>query len=177
MEVANLKDIVLKAIKGDAQSLCKLIEDKKNSIYKIAYSYVNNREDALDIVQEVVYKVYCSITGLRQPEYFNTWVTRITINCSINHINKSKKVVYVSEYFDEDVSDEFNGTEEIMDLRTALEKLEIKYKTVVILRYFEDMTLEEISRTLEIPLNTVKTHLYRALKILRIKLEEVEDIE
>ncbi|WP_343216151.1 sigma-70 family RNA polymerase sigma factor [Clostridium mobile] len=163
-----------KTIDGDKENFNILIQNRKENIYKIAYSYVNNVDDALDIVQDVIYKALTSIDTLKNPQYFNTWLTRITINCSINHLRKSKKVVYMDESNIEGVDTNLNNREEIMDLRRELEKLDVKYKTVIILKYFEDMTLNEISQVLNLPISTVKTHLYRALEKLKINLKEAD---
>jgi DNA-directed RNA polymerase specialized sigma24 family protein len=58
---------------------------------------VNNSEDTLDIMQEVIYKALISVKNLKSPEYFNTWLTRITINCSINYLKKAKKVISIDD--------------------------------------------------------------------------------
>ncbi|MBU5484047.1 sigma-70 family RNA polymerase sigma factor [Clostridium sp. MSJ-11] len=170
----RLVKIFNKTIDGDKENFNILIQNRKENIYKIAYSYVNNVDDALDIVQDVIYKALTSIDTLKNPQYFNTWLTRITINCSINHLRKSKKVVYMDESNIEGVDTNLNNREEIMDLRRELEKLDVKYKTVIILKYFEDMTLNEISQVLNLPISTVKTHLYRALEKLKINLKEAD---
>jgi len=169
--------MVMKAIHNDEKSFCQLINQNKEQIYKIAYSYVNNKEDALDIVQDAVTKAYVSIANLKEPEFFNTWLIRIVINCAINHLNKSKKIIYVDEYNFSDVNNDLKNVEDVIDLNKALDELDVKYKTVVILKYFEDKTLEEISNILNLPLSTVKTHLYRALQKLKINLKEEESIE
>ncbi|GAA0719592.1 sigma-70 family RNA polymerase sigma factor [Clostridium malenominatum] len=166
--------LVNKTIDGDKESFNMLIQGRKEHIYKIAYSYVNNVDDALDIVQDVIYKALTSIESLKNPQYFNTWLTRITINCAINHLRKSKKIVYVDESNIKDIGIDSTNREEIMDLRRELQKLDVKYKTVIILKYFEDMTLNEISQVLDLPINTVKTHLYRALEKLKINLKEAD---
>ncbi|MGF7060328.1 sigma-70 family RNA polymerase sigma factor [Brassicibacter mesophilus] len=172
-----LEEIVKRAIEGDEESFLVLIKSRKDNIYKVAYSFVNNEQDALDIVQESVYKAYISIKKLKHPEYFNTWLTKIVKNCSINFINKSKKVIYIDKDMSENIVQDSKDIAEEMDLKTALNQLDIKYKTVIILRYFQDLTLKEISELLEIPLNTVKTQLYRALEKLKIELKEEGIIE
>ncbi len=169
--------LVKKAIKGDNKSFDSLIQIKRENIYKVAYSYVNNTEDALDIMQEVIYKALVSIKNLKEPEYFNTWLTRITINCSINYLNKSKKVISIDEKHLKDMTLLPKNREEIMDLHDSLKNLDIKYKSIIILKYFEDLTLKDISDILKLPLSTVKTHLYRGLAKLKIDLKEVEKYE
>ncbi|MBU3145480.1 sigma-70 family RNA polymerase sigma factor [Clostridium sp. CF012] len=168
----KLIELVEKAIKGDNKSFDSLIQSRKENIYKVAYSYVNNTEDALDIMQEVIYKALVSIKSLNEPEYFNTWLTRITINCSINYLNKSKKVISIDEKHLKDMTSLPNNKEEIMDLHESLKNLNTKYKTIIILKYFEDLTLKDISDILKLPLSTVKTQLYRGLEKLKIDLKE-----
>ncbi|WP_278335437.1 sigma-70 family RNA polymerase sigma factor [Clostridium peptidivorans] len=147
-----------------------LIKENKERLYKIAYSYVGNPEDSMDIVQEAVYKAYVKKSNLKQPEYFMTWITRILINCAMDFLKKSKKVTNLEDNFNE--ADKMKvSSEEIIDLYSALKELDERSKTVVVLRYFEDMTLQDISNAIELPLSTTKTILYRALGKLKIKLE------
>lgn len=148
-----------------------MIKENKERLYKIAYSYAQNSDDAMDIVQESVYKAYVKKSNLKQPEYFMTWITRILINCAIDFLKKSKKIINFDENFNE--ADRTKVTpEEIIDLHSALKDLDERSKTVVVLRYFEDMTLKDISNILDLPLSTTKTILYRTLSELKIKLEE-----
>ncbi len=124
----------------------------------------------MDIVQEAVYKAYVKKSNLKQPEYFMTWITRILINCAMDFLKKSKKVTNLEDNFNE--ADKMKvSSEEIIDLYSALKELDERSKTVVVLRYFEDMTLQDISNAIELPLSTTKTILYRALGKLKIKLE------
>lgn len=171
------RDLVLRAKKGDSDSFYTLVKEEKESLYRLAYSFSKNEEDALDIVQEAVYKAFLSIKNLKQPEYFSTWLYRITINCSKDFLSKSKKVLYIENNTLEKLTTHTERCDEIIDLKKALEDLDVKYKTVIILRFFEGLTLKEISEVLESPLNTVKTRLYRGLDILKINLEEVESNE
>lgn len=169
--------IVKKAIKGDDTAFCQLIEERKEQSYRIAFGYVKNKEDALDIVGETVYKAFTSIKKLKHPQYFNTWFIKILINCAIDHLNKAKKIIYIDQEDTlENLKQQNNAAayydEDAIDLYAALDKLDEKHKTVVILKYFKDLTIEEIARVLEWPTGTVKTYLYRALKNLNLTLKE-----
>lgn len=82
----NLQEIVLKAIRGDDDAFYILIENRKAMLYKTAFAYVKNKEDALDIVSDTVYKAYLSIDKVKSPEFFNTWMTRILINCALDFV-------------------------------------------------------------------------------------------
>lgn len=165
-----------KAIRGDEISFTTIIEEKKESLYRLAYSYVKNRHDALDIFQEAVYKAYISIHKLKKPETFNAWIKRIVVNTAIDYLRKTKKIVYIEKEY-EASSDEMSHAEEVMDLKKALDELDPKSKTIITLRFFEDLPLKEIAEILEMPLSTVKTNLYRSLDKLKINLEEVDKHE
>jgi len=178
----DAKAAVKKAVKGDAAAFAQLIETKKAELYRIAYSYAKNRDDAMDIVGEAVYKAFVSVGSLRKPEYFNTWLTRILINCAVDHLNKAKKTVRTAGEVGNGALVEPGGAggtehEAIMDLYGALDRLDTKHRTVIILKFFHDLTLAEIARVLEWPVGTVKTYLYRALQALNISLKEGEEIE
>ena len=167
----NDKKIKL-AQKGDDNAFYELISERKAQLYKTAFTYVKNKEDALDIVSETVYKAYISINKLKEPSLFNTWLTRILINTSLDSINKSSKVVPFEENVSSDIGLILKDDEQIMDLRVAVDKLQGEYKTIVILKYFQDMTLVEIAKVLQCPLGTVKTRLHKALGVLRLDLKE-----
>lgn len=163
-----LKELeVRRAINGDEEAFISLIEKQKEKLYRTAYAYVKNEQEALDIVSETVYKAYISIDTLKKPRYFNTWLTKILINISINTLNKSKKMIYLE---DEPIADgytSYDDKENRIDILNEVEKLDLRYKDVIILKYYDDLTVKEISEVLEIPIGTVKTYLNRGLKSLR----------
>jgi len=168
----ELEEKVIKAIKGDDNAFYELISERRGQLYRTAYTYAKNKEDALDIVSETVYKAYLSIKKLKEPRFFNTWLTRILINCSLDYIKKNKKVVdfQMCTVFDEKVKDE--NKEEVIDLHNALDKLNENCKTIVILKYFQDLTITEVAEVLQCPIGTIKTNLHKALSQLRISLKE-----
>lgn len=139
--------------------------------------YVKNKNDALDIVQETAYKAISQIQTLKKPEYFKTWLIRITINCSINLLNKGKKIVPLkSEYIEDNIAKE-NDCVLRLTLRDMIERLNENEKSVVILKYFYNYTFLEISQIIELPIGTVKTLLYRSLDKLRIHLKKEDFYE
>ncbi|GGA48587.1 DNA-directed RNA polymerase sigma-70 factor [Kroppenstedtia guangzhouensis] len=165
------RDRIEKARKGDAQAFQELIEEEKNKLYRMAYLYVRNENDALDLVQETVYKAYVSIQGLKNGIHFPTWLTRILINNALNLLKKKKRVLPMHELVSfQPYTDQ--RREERMDLLEAVNKLEEKYKTVVILRYYRDLTIGQIAEVLQCPEGTVKTNLHRAIAQLKSMLKE-----
>lgn len=160
------------AQKGDDNAFYELINERKSQIYKTAYAYVKNKEEAMDIVSETVYKAYISIKKLKEPSLFNTWLTRILINTSLDFLKKNSKVVPLNENVKADAFIIPKDEEQIIDLKIAVDRLNGKLKTIVILKYFQDMTLVEIAKILQCPLGTVKTMLHKALGELRLDLKE-----
>lgn len=146
--------------------------ENKEKYYRLAYSYVKNKEDALDIVQESIYKAISSLSTIENPEYIKTWFYRIVINTSLDFLRKQKKIIITDdetlEFYSPGADDNYGD----IDLQKALEELPPNYRSIIILRFFEDLKIEEIADILELNINTVKTRLYSALKKLRISLEE-----
>ncbi|MDR1604843.1 MAG: RNA polymerase sigma factor [Gracilibacteraceae bacterium] len=173
------REDVLRAMSGDGQCFYRIVEEKKQSIYRMAYSYAHNENDALDIVQDAVYKAYISISKLKSPEFFGTWFYRIALNCARDFVRQSRKITPVADEVLANIAanDMYGAREDSVDLSRALEKLGDKYRTVVLLRFFEELSLDEIAAVLEIPVSTVKTRLYRALEKLKISAEEVDGVE
>lgn len=160
------------AKRGDDNAFYELLSERKSQLYKTAFAYVKNKEEAMDIVSETVYKAYISIKKLKEPSLFNTWLTRILINTSLDFINKNSKFVSFEENVSSDTLLITVDNEKIIDIKVAVDRLQGKYKTIVILKYFQDLTLVEIAKTLQCPLGTVKTMLYKALGELRLDLKE-----
>lgn len=162
---------IKKSMKGDAKSFGSLMEERQEKLYRIAFSHVKNRQDALDVVQESVYKAFISIGKLKNPEHFDTWLVRIVINNSIDLLKKSNRYSPM-EYEPGSSEDISQKVDESIDLKNAMDKLEPKYKTIIVLKFFEDLTFKDIARVVEAPIGTVKTYFYRALEHLKISIEE-----
>ena len=90
------RKLVVRAKKGDAEAFQALIHEEKEKLYKMAYVYMQNEDDALEVFQETVYKAFKSIATLKNNDYFSTWVTRILINAAIALLKKKQKIVPLS---------------------------------------------------------------------------------
>ena len=134
----------------------RILTTEYEKFYRLAYSYVQNKEDALDVVQESAYKVIRDCGRVRQAKYLSTWIYRVVRESA-------------AEVLPEIPSEECYGE---MELRQVLGCLDEKSRAVLILRYFEDMKLEDIAGVLEENTNTVKARLYRSLKKLRACLSD-----
>lgn len=164
-------DLISKAKKGSDEAFEELINTYKEYLYKMAFIYTKNEHDALDIYQETVYKIYLNIDKLKDSSYFKTWITRILIN-NVNmknrHVNRFKDVE-VEDYIGEI---EYSSIEEKIDLYDAIDVLEEKYKTPIILQYFQDLTVSQICKIMDCNENTVKSYIRRGKKKLYDLLKE-----
>ncbi|MDQ0859946.1 sigma-70 family RNA polymerase sigma factor [Bacillus sp. V2I10] len=168
------KNKVKRAKNGDDLAFQELIELHKDKLYRIAYMYVKNESDTLDIVHETIYKAFISIKKLKSDDYFTTWITRILINCALDYIRKQKKLVFFDGRKETESEDNHFPVEDRIVLFDAIDQLEQKYKTIIILKYYKDLTLQQIAEVLDCPIGTAKVNLHRALKKLRIHLKEVQ---
>ncbi|MGL4740523.1 MAG: sigma-70 family RNA polymerase sigma factor [Sarcina sp.] len=169
-----LEEKVKRARCGDEKAFLQLMNECKENLYKIAYSYVRNEDEALEIVQETVYKAYISIDKLKKDAFFKTWITKILINNAITYMKKNEKIIYLPDtaFFDKEIEkDEFKISDEKMYLWKAIDSLEDKHKEIIVLKYFNDMTIKEIGYILDYPIGTVKTYLNKALSNLRKYIE------
>ncbi len=171
-----INQLVKKAQKGDERAYITLFKQYEADIYRMAYVYVKNQEDALDIVQETAYKSFSQIKTLKNPAYFKTWLIRIAINNALSHLRKEKKVIHLKpEYAETLPTNEKEDVSLQITLKGLIEGLDDNEKSVVLLRFYADHTISEISDILDIPLGTVKTILYRSLEKLRMQMKR-EDI-
>lgn len=140
-----------KARSGDDNAFFELIHARKEILYRTAYTYVRNRDDALDIVNEAVYKAYRSIGKLKEPALFNTWLMRILIICSLDHKKKFGRLVPVEELPTNASDTVTQDNIENLDLYSALGVLDENCRTVIILKYFQDLTITQISEIMQCP--------------------------
>lgn len=138
--------------------------------YRLAYSYAGNEQDAMDIVQESAYKAIRECRKIKELSYTGTWIYRLVINTSLDHVRKRGRETSLPE----NLVQEYHDTYQDIDVMEALKKLEEQERAIIILKYFEGLKLEEVARVVDENINTVKSRMYRALKKLRIDLEAQE---
>lgn len=171
-----MEDILLvkRAIKGNKESFASLIEQYKIELYKISYLYTKNQDDALEAIDETVYKSFISIKKLKKPEFFKTWIIRILINECITLLKKKNKIILENDNtkFEIPCNDNYDVTIEFEDLYDAINILNDKQRTAIVLRYFQDFKISEISEVMEMSDNTVKSHIRRGILSLKKSLGE-----
>ncbi len=149
------------------QEFAERIQNIRGKLYKTALLYLGNETMAMDALDEAVYKALCGYRKLRQPEYFDTWVTRILINECHNEQRRHSRFRPLGSMPEE-------GEENLdhLPLKEAIRKLPKELKEVVILRFFADYTVVETAESLKIPQGTVATRQRKALQMLRLELGE-----
>ncbi len=155
--------------------ITEYILENREKFYRLAYSYAHERETALDIVQNAICKALEKYGTIRDENSINSWFYRVLVNEACSHIKKNSREVSVGdEKMPEQVYVE-KAFELGEELYKKVDMLPEMLKTVIVLRFYEDMSLEEISRVTNTNLNTVKTRLYTALKKLKKFVMEVAE--
>jgi RNA polymerase sigma factor (sigma-70 family) len=172
--------LVLKAKEGSQKAYADLMQRYKDSIYFMSLKMVNNKEDAMDITVETFAKAFEKLDKY-QPEYaFSTWLFRVATNNCIDFLRKKKlNTVSIDNMIDDDddrpmqiKSDTLNPEESSIkkqqseELKLLIESLPPRYRNLLTLRYFDELSYEEIAQQLDLPLGTVKAQLFRAKYLL-----------
>lgn len=139
----------------------------KERLYRTALLYLGRESDALEAVDEAVYKGLRACKRLRQPEFFETWLTRILINVCNAELRRRRRETPMDE-LPETAREAFDA----LPLRQAVARLPRDLRAVVVLRYFTGLTLAETAQALGVPAGTVSTRQRRALSLLRLELTE-----
>ncbi|MVO99969.1 MULTISPECIES: RNA polymerase sigma factor SigW [Paenibacillus] len=171
---------------GDRGAFEELVNLYKDKIFHLAYRMLGNKQEAEDAVQDTFLRVYNNLDRYDENQKFSTWIFRIGTNLCIDRLRKRKPTYSLdAEMPDSDGNDFYamlaskdnlpvdqiilSETQQV--IRRAIDTLPEKYKSVVILRYLHDMSLQEIGDVLKMPVTTVKTRVHRGREYLRKKLE------
>ncbi len=156
----------------DKDEFCRCIKQLEKSMYRLAISIVKNQTDAEEAVLESICRAYANLSSLKNDDAFKTWLFRIVHNTSVELIRKNAKVTGCSES-DENIPDErAKDITTRLVLREAVESLKQPYRTVIILFYYEDLSVSEIAKVTETMSVTVRQQLSRGRKMLKTLLKE-----
>ena len=156
------------------ERLIQYIVENQDRFYRIAYSYTRHQEDALDAVQGAVCKALEAYESIKNPDAIKTWFYRILINECLTGLKKRDKIVLIADAAKQKEVYYEKGYEQEGDMEEELEKLETDVQGIIKLRFFEEMSLKEISAITGLNLNTVKTKLYRGLRLLKENIQEAD---
>ncbi|MFT8312237.1 MAG: RNA polymerase sigma factor SigW [Sporolactobacillus sp.] len=176
------KRLIKKIRKGDQQAFAELVERYKNSVFAICLRMVGNAQEAEDLSQEAFIRAYNHIDQYDHERKFSTWLFRIATNLSIDFLRRRKNVVSLDAVVPgteglslnamlpdegEQPEDRIVRKETEEMVQGEIKKLPEKYRSAVVLKYIEDLSLKEISEIMEIPVGTVKTRIHRGREMLR----------
>ena len=156
------------------ERLIQYILDNQDRFYRVAYSYTRHQEDALDAVQSAICKALEAHENIKNADAIKTWFYKILINECLTVLKKRGKVVLTADTVAQEEVYYEKGYEQGGDIEQELEKLEMDIQVIIKLRFFEEMSLKEISSITGFNLNTVKTKLYRGLKLLKENIQEAD---
>jgi len=175
-------NMVLQAIDGSQKAYTMLMERYRSSIFHMMLKMVNNRDDADDLTLEAFGKAFNKLPSYAPRYAFSTWLFKIAINNCIDHIRKKRLHLLsiddpIEPNSDHDFSsnirssaldpeEQFIRAQRLSLMRNILGELSLKYRLMIELRFFEELSYDEIAKELEIPLGTVKAQLFRAKEIL-----------
>lgn len=176
---------------GDINAFGVLVERYQGNMINLAYRMTGDYHEACDIVQEAFLSAYKAIRKFRGESLFSTWLCRIVINISKNHIKKiknykQKEVRQINEVNSKDgkpmddlldpspsVLEEFERKQIQSEIQLCINSLEDEFREILILRDIQELSYEEISEILRIPNGTVKSRLHRARRILKDRLKTI----
>lgn len=154
----------------------KIVEhvlENQDKFYRIAYCYVYNPESAMDIVQNAIVKALENSHQLKNPDAIKTWFYRILVNESLTYLKKNSKEISCEPA---DLDDQIYyepGFEPGLSLYSEINRLPKEQQTIILLHYYEDLSLKEISTITGVNLNTVKSRLYAGLDKLQKIIREM----
>lgn len=161
---------VVAAKKGDKDAFLCLVNENRLNIYRVARGILSNGQDIEDAIQNTIMKAFEKIRTLKNDSLFRTWITRILINECNEILRKNKKINFLNET---NTIENYNDSYENMDLTKAINSLSEELRITTVLFYFEDMSVKEISKLINIPEGTVRSRLSRARGILKSIMDEV----
>lgn len=177
------KILVQQVLSGDRKAFERLVRQYERLVLHIVNPMIGNTADREDLCQEIFIKVYQRLHGFEFRSRLSTWIGTIAWNACVNFLQK-KRPLTVGDLFaaDETLSPDSPPTpedllikkQEAKHLTAAIEQLPVAQKTVLLLFHHDDLGLEEIAQILGIPVNTVKSHLFRARKNLKAILTKIE---
>ena len=179
---------IKEVLKGDQNAFAEIVELFQDKLFRVCFRMLGNRHEAEDIAQEAFVRAYINIHTFDTKRKFSTWIYRIATNLCIDRIRKKKPDYFLDaevagteglNMYSQIASTEELPEEEVLKMEMQdrvqyeISRLPDKYRAVIVLKYMEDLPLQEISDILEMPLGTVKTRIHRGREALRKQLSNM----
>lgn len=189
METVTSDEIIVeRALTGDAEAFGEIVRRWERRIFALAYGMLGREEDARDATQETFLAAFRNLRGFRGEAKVSSWLHRIAVNQCITRQRRAK--VRSESALDEAQEKEpssfatsvsysparlVEGYEQTHAVRRAVNSLPLELRQVVVMKEFEELTFREIASVLDLPLSTVKSRLYTALKQLQMRLQKFDN--
>jgi RNA polymerase sigma-70 factor (ECF subfamily) len=170
---------------GDQEAFATLVRAHQRRVFNVAYRMVLNYEEAIEITQEVFLLAWQNLATFRGDARLSTWLYRITHNCCLRVLDQRRRDHAALAAAQAEEARQRAGSSEqlLLDARERLRMIQQfiadlppKYRIVLILRHLQDQSYEEMAETLQVPIGTIKTHLFRARELLRERLRGLERV-
>ncbi len=178
----NDENILIEAINnGDTKAYAQLVDRYKDLVYTLALRMLKHKEEAEEVAQDTFIKVFKSLDNFKGDSKFSTWIYKVAYNTCLDTIKKNKKHhnnVAIDEYTFNKLDTIDNALDNIIKeeksvlIKNCINKLPEDSSALLTLFYFEELSLDEISKIINIEANTVKVKLFRARKKLAVILEQ-----
>ncbi|MGE7768737.1 RNA polymerase sigma factor SigW [Peribacillus sp. NPDC096540] len=185
---ALIKERINQVLKGDHNAFGEIVELYKDKVFQICFRMLGNRQEAEDLAQEAFVRAFVNIRSFNIQMKFSTWLYRIATNLCIDRLRKKKPDYYLDaevsgtdglNMYSQIASDlakpevEVESLELQETIQVEIMKLPEKYRSVIVLKYIEELSLKEISEILDLPVGTVKTRIHRGREALRKQLRHL----
>ena len=176
--------LIQKAQKGDPNAFESLVNEHQRYVYNLALRVVKDENEALDLAQETFVRAWTALPNFKGQSQFRTWLYRIVTNLCYNRLpNLRRSLNDLGDDMMEDIPEPhfetpaqiFESNETRTHLQQAIENLDSNYQLLITLRYQNELSYDEIAATLNLPLGTVKTGIFRAKEQLRKSLAKLEE--
>ncbi len=168
------RDLLVRAMRGDNDAFGELVTRYQTGVFNVCYRILHERGEAEDLAQETFMRAYNRLEQFDLEREFGPWVRRVAANLCLNHLESRRVSAPLDDERDADQSQRPEKQVEVKErseqIRGALASLPAQYRVVVELRHYQEMSYDEIASELKIPLSDVKSHLFRARKLLAEKL-------
>jgi RNA polymerase sigma-70 factor (ECF subfamily) len=185
METLGTDEIIVeRALTGDAEAFAEIVRRWERRIFALTYGMLGREEEARDATQETFLAAFRNLRGFRGEAKVSSWLHRIAVNQCISRQRRSK--TRNESALDDEQENSFaapasysparlaEGRQETLAVRRAINSLPVELRQVVVMKEFEELTFREIAEALDLPLSTVKSRLYTAMKQLQLRLQKFE---
>jgi RNA polymerase sigma-70 factor (ECF subfamily) len=174
--------LVARAQEGDLAAFEQLVRRHQRYVFNVAYRVLGDTAEAEDVTQEAFVRAWKGLPGFRGRAQFTTWLYRIAHNLCLNRLPGLRRQLAQIEPLEDLLSDPSPSPSESLEIRDRLsfvhaeiERMPEKYRLVLSLRYLQHLSYDEIASVLELPMGTVKTHIYRARQMLADRVRQWEE--